>query len=117
MCKRNIDQLPLTHPHLWPWPTTQSCALTRNQTGDLWVCSPALNPLSHTSQGNYNKYLITWKSQATRDEKGTKQEKKKNIFPLPCGDPGSKTEEQLEISHVKKAKVNTTDTLEHRGLC
>ena len=33
------------------WPTTQVCALTGNQTGDLLVRRLALNPLSHTSQG------------------------------------------------------------------
>ena len=32
-------------------PTTQACALTGNRTGDPLVCSLALNPLSHTSQG------------------------------------------------------------------
>ena len=31
MCKRNIDQLPLTCPQLGTWPTTQACPLTRNQ--------------------------------------------------------------------------------------
>ena len=51
MCERNIDLLPLAHPQLGTWPATQACALTRNQTGDLSVCRPALNQLSHTSQG------------------------------------------------------------------
>ena len=50
--ERNIDVwLPLTHPLLGTWPTTQACALTGNQTSDPLVCRPALNPLSHTSQG------------------------------------------------------------------
>ena len=44
--------MPLTpHPLLGTWPTTQACALTGNQTSDLFVHRPALNPLSHTSQG------------------------------------------------------------------
>ena len=30
---------------------TQACALPGNQTGNPSVCRPALNPLSHTSQG------------------------------------------------------------------
>ena len=47
----NVDRLPLTHHHPGTWPTTQACALTGNRTGDLLVCRPALNPLSHTSQG------------------------------------------------------------------
>ena len=46
-----------TPPHWGPglgtWPTTQACALTRNQTGNLSVCRLALNPLSHTSQGSF----------------------------------------------------------------
>ena len=43
--------LPLTHPLLGTWPTTQACALTGNQTSDPSVHRPVLNPLSHTSQG------------------------------------------------------------------
>ena len=50
--KRNINvRLPLTHPLLGTWPATQACALTGNQTGNPLVRRPALNPLSHTSQG------------------------------------------------------------------
>ena len=42
----------LSHaPTLGTWPVTQVCALLRNWTSDLLVCRPALNPLSHTSQG------------------------------------------------------------------
>ena len=33
------------------WSATQACALTGNRTGNPLVCRPALNPLSHTSQG------------------------------------------------------------------
>ena len=40
-----------THPQLETWPTTQAWALTGNQTCDLSVCRPALNPLSHRGQG------------------------------------------------------------------
>ena len=32
-----------------PGPSTLACAQTGNGTGDLLVCSPVLNPLSHTS--------------------------------------------------------------------
>ncbi|KAF6086237.1 hypothetical protein HJG60_008432 [Phyllostomus discolor] len=46
--ERNISVwLPITCPLLGSWPGL----LTRNQTGDPLVCRPALNPLSHTSQG------------------------------------------------------------------
>ena len=61
--ERNISQLPLTHPKLGAWPTTQACALTGNWTCDLLVCRPGLNPLSITSQGTiYFKVncLATW---------------------------------------------------------
>ena len=51
MCKRNMDRLPLTGPHLETCPATQACALTGNRTGDLSVHRPAHNPLSPTSQG------------------------------------------------------------------
>ena len=43
--------LPLVHPLLGTWPITHTCALTGNWTGDPLVHKPALNPLSHTSQG------------------------------------------------------------------
>ena len=48
--------LPLTHPLLGTWPATQACALTGNQTGDALVHRPALNPLSHTSQGLHLRF-------------------------------------------------------------
>ena len=44
--------LPLTRPLLGTWPTMQACALTGNGTCDPLVHRPALNPLSHTSQGD-----------------------------------------------------------------
>ena len=43
--------LPLQRPLLGTWPATQACALTRNQTSNPLIHRPALNPLSHTSQG------------------------------------------------------------------
>ena len=39
-------------PLLETWPTIQACALSGNQTSDPLVHRPALNPPSHTSQGN-----------------------------------------------------------------
>ena len=38
-------------PLLGTWPKTQACALIGNWTRDPLVHKPALNPLSHTSQG------------------------------------------------------------------
>ena len=54
--ERNIDVcLPLVHPLLGPWPTTQACALT----GSPLVYRTALNPLSHTSWAKTcNCYII-----------------------------------------------------------
>ena len=52
MFKRYINHLTLTCPQLRTWSKTQACALTGKQTNDLLVHRPALNPLSHTSQGN-----------------------------------------------------------------
>ena len=50
--ERNINVwLPLVRPLLGTWPATQACALTGNGTSDRLVPRPALNPLSHTSQG------------------------------------------------------------------
>ena len=45
--------LSLAHPLLGTWLETQAATLTWTQTGDLSVCRPALDPLSHTSQGNF----------------------------------------------------------------
>ena len=52
MCERNICQLPLVRDPIGDRPATQACALTGNQTSDPVVHRPALNPLSHTSQGS-----------------------------------------------------------------
>ena len=49
--ERNICMwLPLTHPQVGTWPTTQQCALTGNWTGNPLFPWLALNPLSYTSQ-------------------------------------------------------------------
>ena len=42
--------LPLKHPLLGTWTTTQACALTENRTSDPLVYRLVLNPLSHTIQ-------------------------------------------------------------------
>ena len=69
MGERNIDWFPLTCPALGTWPTTQACALTGNRTGDLLVHGPALNPLSHTSQGqSAYSFGKSQKSQGTKSE-------------------------------------------------
>ena len=50
--ERNINVwLSLMGPPLGTWSATQARALNGNQTGDLLLRRPALNPLSHTSQG------------------------------------------------------------------
>ena len=51
MCERYIDQVPLACLHLGIRPATQACTLTGNWTSDFSAQRPALNPLSHTSQG------------------------------------------------------------------
>ena len=43
--------LPLKRPLLGTWPTTQTWALTGNQTGNYLVHRLAFNPLTHSSQG------------------------------------------------------------------
>ena len=57
MCKRCIDRSPLVCPTLGTWRTTQARALTGNQTSNLSVQRPVLNPLSHTSQGSRSALL------------------------------------------------------------
>ena len=49
VCERYIDRLLLVHPQLGTWPATQACVLTGNQTSDLFVPMPVLNPLNDTS--------------------------------------------------------------------
>ena len=56
--KENINWLSLAHPHLGTWPTTQACTLTGNQTHDLSIHRPVLNPLSHTSQGWVGDFML-----------------------------------------------------------
>ena len=56
--ERNIRVwLPLMHPLLGTWPTTQACALTGNRTSDPLLYRLVLNPLSHTSHG-FSFFLI-----------------------------------------------------------
>ena len=51
--ERNINVwLPLVHPLLGTWRTTQACALTGNQTSDPLLLRPVFNLLSYTSQGS-----------------------------------------------------------------
>ena len=50
--ERNINVwLPLLHPQLGSWPTTQACTLTGNRTGNPLLHRSALNSLCHTNQG------------------------------------------------------------------
>ena len=48
--------VPLMHPLLGTWPTTQACAVIRNRT----LASLALKPLNHTSQGHIVKTWYTF---------------------------------------------------------
>ena len=42
-------------PPTGTWPATQACALTGTQSSDLSVHRPALNPLNHTSQDEFDQ--------------------------------------------------------------
>ena len=48
----------LVWPLLGTWPASQACALTGNWTDDPLVHRLVLNPLSHSSQGNFY-YIIS----------------------------------------------------------
>ena len=63
-CERNINWLPPAQPQPGAWPATQACALRGNQTSDLLVHRPALNPLSHTSQNLF--LLLMWAQETCR---------------------------------------------------
>ena len=58
MWERYMDWLPLARLQLRTWPATQACVLTGKRTGDHSVWRPALNPLSHTSQGSDILFLF-----------------------------------------------------------
>ena len=59
--ERNIHvQLHLARPLLGSWPATQAWALTGNQNSNPLVHRPALNPLSHTSQGSRQFELVNF---------------------------------------------------------
>ena len=49
--------LPSARPSLGTHSTTQACTLTGNRTSDTLVRRPALNPLSHTSQGSITGFM------------------------------------------------------------
>ena len=54
--ERNINVwLPLVPPILRTWPAIQARALTGKRTGDPLVRRLALDPLSHTSQGDFQR--------------------------------------------------------------
>ena len=56
--ERNITLwLPLKHLLLGTWPTTQTCALTGNQTGDPLFSQAGPQSLSHVSQGRFYSFL------------------------------------------------------------
>ena len=56
--ERNINVwLPPACPLVGTWPATRACALTGNQTGNPLVCRRALNPLSHTNQGQEMDFI------------------------------------------------------------
>ena len=50
MCERNIDWSPLMCTLTGDRRTTQTCTLSGNWTGNLWLCGKTSNQLSHTSQ-------------------------------------------------------------------
>ena len=73
MNKRNISRLPLILPELGTWPATQFCALTGNLPRDFSVPRLALNPVSHTSQGEKFCKTNAWTAQPGYSEFLTSQ--------------------------------------------
>ena len=57
MARDWLPPLPLAFPQTWP--TTQTCALARNQTNNLSVYRPPLNPLSHTCSQGRGRLLLS----------------------------------------------------------
>ena len=48
--------LPLAHPLLGTWPTTQAWSLTGNQTCNPLLQKPTLSPLTYTSHGSISLF-------------------------------------------------------------
>ena len=61
---RNVNRLPLARTPTRDGPTTQACALTRNQTVSLLFRGPTLSQLSHAQQGSGN--LLRRKTRKSR---------------------------------------------------
>ena len=69
--ERSINvQLRLARTLPRTWPATQACALTGNRTSHPLVRRWAINPLSHTSQGNYLSFSFFWSYQYRRSACG-----------------------------------------------
>ena len=60
---RNINVwLPFKCPLPGTWPTTHACALSGNRNSDPLICRSALDPLSHTCQGQISLFLKGYQS-------------------------------------------------------
>ena len=57
--ERNINVWLTVMRPLGTWPATQACALTGNQTSNPLLHSLVLNPLSHTSQGTTDSFIVS----------------------------------------------------------
>ena len=97
--------LPLTHPLLGTWPTTRACGPAGNQTRDPLLHRPALNLLSHTSQGRPSGFKLQKPTQATYEE-GCFQSKI-----LLCGTPWQEAQKGLRNTWKCKAIGNLGHSL------
>ena len=112
VCERYIDRLPLSHPQMGTWPTTQPCALTGNRTGDLLVPRWVLNPLSHTSKGVEDYFLRPlslpyWKEKKNPHQRDRYKWFKKSSNQVGGGDKKTKTKNQ-QSSEPLFSKPETT---------
>ena len=72
--------LPLARPPLGNWPTTQACALTGNRTSDPLVRRLVLNPLSHTSQGQFCMFFKKYFTYLFLERgEGKEKERERNV--------------------------------------
>ena len=115
MWERYIDKLPLACPQVGTWPPTQACALTGNWTSDVSVHRPALNSLSHTSQG----YLLTFRESGKEEKRQiTIQEKNIDWLP-PIHAPSRDQSETQECDRKQTGDLSvcgtTSNQLSHTG--
>ena len=99
MCRIKINRLPLTHPQLGTWPTTQAHALARNQTWDLSIHRLASAQSTEPHQQGLFIDLFFRKRGREGERKGGKHQcKRKTLIGCLLHTPHLETQPQTQAS-------------------